>query len=87
MQNGIIFIMNLIVKKKETAEKGRIGTSLFYNMFTITLMISAPIIIAALGGLFSERSGVVTSRWTASCWSGVCHRSRGRGPRSDRGQQ
>ncbi|WP_423786665.1 ABC transporter permease subunit, partial [Holdemania massiliensis] len=33
--------------------------SLFYNMFTITLMISAPIIIAALGGLFSERSGVV----------------------------
>lgn len=32
---------------------------LFYDMVTITLMISAPIIIAGLGGLFSERSGIV----------------------------
>lgn len=32
---------------------------LFYDMFTIALMVAAPIIIAGLGGLFSERSGVV----------------------------
>ncbi|MEM5948423.1 ABC transporter permease [Spirochaetia bacterium 38H-sp] len=33
--------------------------SLFLDMFPIALMFASPIIIAALGGLFSERSGIV----------------------------
>ncbi|MFA6504565.1 MAG: ABC transporter permease [Treponemataceae bacterium] len=32
---------------------------LFLEMFPIALMFAAPIVIAALGGLFSERSGIV----------------------------
>ncbi|GAB1484732.1 hypothetical protein MASR2M78_35500 [Treponema sp.] len=32
---------------------------LFLEMFPIALMFASPLIIAALGGLFSERSGIV----------------------------
>lgn len=32
---------------------------IIYDMFSIALMVSTPILIAGLGGLFSERSGVV----------------------------
>lgn len=31
----------------------------FYSMVALTLVFSTPILITALGGLFSERSGVI----------------------------
>ena len=31
----------------------------FYSMIVLTLIFSTPILITAIGGLFSERSGVV----------------------------
>lgn len=40
--------------------------SIFYEMFPIAMVLSTPLIIAALGGLFSERSGIVNIALEAS---------------------